>query len=192
MSAQNATRSIRLMNAAERADFFTEYERLVLRGAGVDVSSDKAFEIWKAVRRIPYRMERFDDVLPTMDLLKQQGLILGLISNMNSPASELVDNMGLSPYMDLAVTSGEVGVEKPHPPIFREALRRAGVEPAEAVHVGDQPASDIDGAAKVGIQPILIDRDGNHPHFTECPRIDTLMELPSLMSELLVNQPPSG
>ena len=58
-----------------------------------------------------------------------------------------------SPYLDLVVTSGEVGMEKPHPPIFHEALRRAGVEAGDAAHVGDQLSSDVDGARNVGIQP---------------------------------------
>jgi hypothetical protein len=34
----------------------------------------------------------------------------------------------------------------------------------------------------VGINPVLVDRDGNHPDTTLCPRIETLMELPDLLS----------
>ena len=182
MSEQNAARPLRLLDAAARDDFFAEYERRVLKGCGVDVSRDEAARIWAAVRRIPYRMERFDDVLPAMDLLKRQGFTLGLVSNMNTPADELADGMGLTPYLDMAVTSGEVGAEKPHPPIFREALRRAGVGAESAIHVGDQITSDVEGAANAGISPVLLDRDGIHPNFAACPRIETLMELPALLS----------
>ncbi len=186
MSAQNAARPLRLLGADERDGFFAEYERRVLRGCGVEVSPEEAARIWAAVRRIPYRMERFDDVLPAMDILKQQGFTLGLVSNMNTPADELADSMGLTPYLDLAVTSGEVGAEKPHPPIFREALRRAGVGAEAAVHVGDQIMSDVRGAEGAGVSPILIDRDGMHPDFADCPRIETLMELPALLSAAAV------
>ena len=184
MAEQNAVRPIRLLDPKARDDFFAEYERRVLSGSGVEVSGERALEIWLAVRQIPYQMERFDDVLPAMDLLKQQGLILGLISNMNASGTELADNMGLSPYLDLAVTSAEVGSEKPHAPIFREALRRARVDPADAIHVGDQLRSDVDGAANVGINPVLLDRDGNHAAYTRCPRIETLMELPGMVPGL--------
>ena len=114
-------------------------------------------------------MARYDDVLPAMDLLKQQGLTLGLISNMNSGADEIVENMGLAPYLDFAVTSGEVGVEKPHAPIFQEALRRSGATPEDTLHVGDQLTSDIAGAINAGIAPVLIDRDRNHIGYTACP-----------------------
>ena len=182
MSEQNASRPLRLLDAKERDDFFAEYQRRVLRGCGVEASREDAARVWAAVRRIPYQMERYDDVLPAMDILKAQGFALGLISNMNSPADELADGMGLTPYLDLAVTSGEVGAEKPHPPIFREALRRAGVKAESAVHVGDQITSDVKGAENAGVSPILIDRDGVHPDFADCPRIETLMELPALLS----------
>ena len=184
MSEQNAAKPVRTLDSSERDEFFAEYERRVLRGCGVDVSVQQADEIWRAVREIPYQMERFDDVLPAMDLLKQQGLTLGLISNMNMPGNELAENMGLTPCLDLVVTSGEVGMEKPHPPIFHEALRRAGVKADEAVHVGDQLSSDVHGARNVGIQPVLLDRDRNHVDYSECPRIETLMELPAMVGEL--------
>ena len=184
MSEQNTVQPVRTLSPAARDEFFAEYERRVLRGCGVDVSVQQAAEVWKAVREVPYGMARFDDVLPAMDLLKQQGFTLGLISNMNAPGNRLAEDMGLTPYLDLVVTSGEVGMEKPHPPIFHEALRRARVSAGDAVHVGDQLSSDVDGASNVGIQPILLDRDRNHIDFSECPRIETLMELPMLIGEL--------
>ena len=184
MSEQNAVKPVRMMDDEERAGFFGEYERLVLRGCGFDVTVEQAMAIWRAVRQVPYGMARYDDVLPAFDLLKQQGLTLGLISNMNTPADSLMEDMGLTPYLDFAVTSGEVGVEKPHAPIFREALRRSGSEAGDTIHVGDQLTSDVAGAASVGIGPVLIDRDLNHVGFDGCPRIETLMELPSLALEL--------
>ena len=184
MAEQNATRPVRLLDRSERDAFFAEYERRVIRGSGVDVSHEQARQVWRAVREIPYQMQRFDDVLPAMDILMQQGMTLGLISNMNVPAESMVEEMGLTPYLDFAVTSGEVGVEKPHAPIFQEALRRSGAEASSAVHVGDQLTSDVQGAANVGISPVLLDRDRNHSEFSECPRIESLMELPSLLMEL--------
>lgn len=182
MAEQNATVPVRTRDRQGQRQFFAEYEQLVLRGCGVEVSTDQAMEIWRRVRQVPYQMERFEDVLPAMDLLKQRGLTLGLLSNMNRDGGELADQMGLKPYLDFAVTSAEVGSEKPHSPIFQAALGKAGVEPSEAIHVGDQMTSDIEGASNVGINPVLVDRDGNHPDTTLCPRIESLMELPDLVA----------
>ena len=181
MSRQNAAKPLRQLDAEEQRAFFAEYERLVLEGAGVGVSSERAGEIWRSVRQVRYGLRRFDDVLPAMDLLRGQGLALGLISNMEYRGDELAEELGISAYLDFTVTSGEVGVGKPHPPIFLAALSRAGVEPHEALHVGDQITSDVQGARSVGINPVLLDRDGNHPGYEGCPRIETLMELPALL-----------
>lgn len=182
MAAESAARPLRLRSPEARREFFTEYERLVLKGAGFEVTGEQAWDIWQRVRRVPYDLSRFDDVLPAMDLLKQRGLALGLISNMDRPGTELAQSLGLAPYLDLAVTSREVGAEKPSAAIFLAALRKAGVQPQQAVHVGDQITSDVDGARGVGIHPVLLDRDGNHHGFTGCPRIESLVELPDLVS----------
>ncbi len=181
MSDENAAFPVRNRGPEATKRFFAEYERLVLQGAGVDVDAGRAWQIWERVRQQRYEMTRYDDVLPAFDLLKQQSLTLGMISNMNRPAAELAQAMGLAPYLDLAVTSGEARFEKPHPAIFRLALERAGSEPSETVHVGDQLTSDVEGARAVNINPVLLDRDGNHPDYTACPRITTLMELPALI-----------
>ena len=74
------------------------------------------------------------DALPAMKALKQRGLVLGLISNIIVGGA----GAGLENYLDLVVTSKEVGADKPEPPIFLMALERAGVSAPEAVYVGDQ------------------------------------------------------
>ncbi len=183
MAEQNAVKPIRELERQERIDFFSEYERRVLAGSGVEVTPERAHEIWLRIREMPYEMHRFDDVLATLDILRQQGLSLGLISNLDVGADEIMENMGLTQYLDFAVTSRDVGSTKPHPPIFQAALSRSGAAPGEAIHVGDQITSDIEGAKGVGINPVLLDRDGNHVGVTMCPRIETMMELPGLLSE---------
>ena len=80
------------------------------------------------------------------------------------------------------VISHEVGIEKPHPGIFKRALERAGVPPALVLMVGDQYYSDVQGALAVGIQPLWLDRDGVFGDIFEhgdgrCPRIATLKDI---------------
>ena len=85
--------------------------------------------------------------------------------------------LGLEPYLDFVVTSGEVGADKPEPLIFLTALQRAGVDASQAVHVGDQYNLDVLGARGVGITPILIDRYDLSPQVSDCLRIHRLTEL---------------
>ena len=184
MTRQNATFPLRDMDEEEIYEFFKEYERKVIFGSGVDVDLETAGHIWRAVRAIPYDMVILDDVVPNLVNLKNRGLILGLISNMNSPGQDLLKKFELENHMDFAVTSYEVGTEKPHPEIFERALHLSGFIGNESVHVGDQIGSDVDGAERAGILPVLLDRDRNHTSFNRFHRIESMNELGSVLDSI--------
>ena len=181
MSRENAVHHIGRRTPAERNAFFAEYQQRIILGSGVDVSLETAGKIWLRIQQIPYDLAPYRDSAPTLRTLRDRGLLTGLISNMNMGGDKLVTKLGLAGLFHVAVTSGDVGAAKPDPAIFRAALSRAGVHANEAIHVGDQLSSDVQGALAVGIRPILLDRDGNHPHYRECPRIESLTELPGLL-----------
>lgn len=182
MDQENAGKvPLGLRTAEDQQRFFAEYEKLILTTAGIDVTLETAGKIWNKVQRIPHGLTLFDDVLPALDMLKLQSLTLGVLSNINRDMDALSRELGLEIYLDFTVTSGQVGAGKPHPPIFLAALERAGVEPHEALHVGDSYSSDVLGARGVGIQPLLLDRDGLHTDVTDCPRIASLMEVPEYL-----------
>ena len=181
MTEQNARFHIQKMSPEARRDFFAEYERLVLLGAGIEVSLDQAAEVWTLVREKPSELAPFDDVLPTLALLKERRLTVGLISNIYRDLDELCQRMGIAPFLDLTVSSMTAGSEKPHPPIFLAALEKAGVRPEDAVHVGDQYQGDVVGARNVGIYPVLLDRDGIQDDHEDVERIQGLEELPPLV-----------
>ena len=162
-------------------DFFSEYQRLILQGDGVEVSLELALKISARLRQLSYGYALFDDVLPTLDVLKKRGLILGLLSNNEGDMNKLSVELGLSPYLDFTITSADVGTSKPHPPIFLEALKRAQAEPQETIHVGDQYDTDVKGALGVGIHPVLLDRDKLSGDIVECPRIESLPEVIDLV-----------
>ena len=65
---------------------------------------------------------------------------------------------------------------KPHREIFEKALDTAGVQPPEAVLVGDSMTSDILPAKEISIYPVLIDRKGLQKH-TDVTVIRSLMDL---------------
>ena len=182
MAEQNAVSPLRTLGPRARNKFFAEYERLVIKGAGIEITSNQAMEIWERVQQVPYRMSAYDDVLPTIKSLKSSGFTLGVISNMNRNGTTLLQDVGLTSYIDFIITSGEVLVEKPHPAIFTCALSKAGVRPHEAVHVGDQLTSDVKGALRAGITPVLLDRDGSHRCLEEFIRIEKLTDLPQVLA----------
>ena len=183
MNEENAKEPLADRPQEEQDGFFAEYERRILKGAGVDVSLRLARQVWQIAIQVPKEFVLFDDVLPALDLLKNRGIILGVISNLRRDMDELCTHLGLAPYLNFSLTSAEAGAEKPDESIFLAALQRAKVSPAEAVHVGDQFQSDVQGAKAVGIIPVLLDREGWHQNVNECTRIGTLPELERLFFE---------
>ena len=168
----------------ERLEFFGRYEQLILETAGISVSIDLAQRVWKMAMSVPKDFVPFNDTVPALKQLRDLGYKVGVITNLRRDLSQLCQDVGLSPYLDFTVSSEEVGIEKPHPPIFMAALKRMGAAPEEVVHVGDQLRSDVMGALGVGMQAVLIDRSGYGPDAVDCPKIASLSELSEILEGL--------
>jgi len=176
---ENAHSPIAKRESKEQAVVWARYQQMVVEGAGAKVDQELLPKIMKKVGELvkETRWTLFDDALPTLKELKQQNFIIGLLSNFDKDMNPIFHELSLEPYLDFAVTSKEVGADKPNPLIFQTALQRAGVDASEAVHVGDQYKIDVVGARGVGITPILIDRYNFRPEINDCPRIRSLFEL---------------
>ena len=177
MSRENARSPVHKRPQAEEQAFWSDYETIILKAAGVEVAKELALQIFTRARRLDRRLILFDDVLPILSVLKRRGMVLGLVSNLSRGLDGDCKELGLTSYVDFALTSFEIGAEKPHPPIFLTALERAGVVASEAIHVGDQYHSDVVGARGVGIKPLLLDRDGFWESINDCPKIRSLSEI---------------
>jgi len=176
---ENANSPVAKRKPKEQAVVWVRYQQIVLEGVGIKADQELLAKVMKKVRELfkETRWTLFDDALPTLKELKQQNFIVGLLSNFDKDMNPLFRELSLESYLDFAVTSKEVGADKPNPLIFQTALQRAGVDASEAIHVGDQYKIDVVGARGVGINPILIDRYNLHPEISDCPRIRRLSEL---------------
>ncbi|MGD0765884.1 MAG: HAD family hydrolase [Dehalococcoidia bacterium] len=90
--------------------------------------------------------------------LRERGLRLGAVSNTYQSQAALAKSLaahGLLEYLDALVLSSEIGLEKPHPAIFLEALRRLGVTAVKTVFVGDSVWADVLGAQALGMKSVL-------------------------------------
>ena len=163
----------------EQAEILMRYQSIIVSKVGFKADQELVAKVMKRVGELfkGTRWALFDDALPTLKELKQQNFIVGLLSNFDKDMKPIFRELSLEPYLDFAVTSKEVGADKPSPLIFQTALQRAGVDASEAIHVGDQYKIDVVGARGAGITPILIDRYNFHPEITDCPRIHSLSEL---------------
>lgn len=155
----------------------------VLRRAGVDGQADELGRMVYEEFGNARWWAAYPDVVPGLSRLKASGLALGMISNWDSRLPDICHELGLSGYFDFVISSANVGLHKPDPRIFEAALRRAGVEAADACHVGDHYYADVLGARSVGLTPVLIDRSGELPG-ADCLVVTGLDELADHMEGL--------
>jgi putative hydrolase of the HAD superfamily len=130
------------------------------------------------------RFRPYPEVPDALRALRERGLTLVVLSNWDVSLHEQLAATGLTPLVDGAVSSAELGVGKPHPGIFARALEVAGASAAEAVMVGDSPDTDAAGALACGIAAVYVDRwhagdapDGAHV-------VPSLAEVPALIESL--------
>ena len=102
----------------------------------------------------------YPEVLEVLAALRGEGLKLLVVSNWDSTLPSLLDRLDLTRFLDGVVVSAFVGCSKPGRGIFEAALAAAGVAPHEALHVGDSPSDDYEGARSAGLPVLLLDRAG--------------------------------
>jgi HAD superfamily hydrolase (TIGR01509 family) len=99
--------------------------------------------------------EAFPDTLPTLRALRRRNVPVGVVSDTGFDFRPTMDRLGLSPLVDVVVMSFQHGVCKPAPKLFLTACERLGVEPRDALMVGDNPLTDGGGVA-AGLHVVLL------------------------------------
>ena len=141
-------------------------------GPEVAIVAREIVSRWEHARHF----ELYDDVVPVLAELKQQGMKLALVSN---TSRDLTRSSGTSGSRSTWVSSGSHGKVKPSPLIFAAALELLEVEAADAVMIGDSLEDDVEGAQACGMRAILLDRAGRFPEHQG--RIESLRELPGAL-----------
>jgi putative hydrolase of the HAD superfamily len=117
-----------------------------LQAAGADIEPESFIDAFIA----SIRFEPIAGALETLASLRARGIDLAVVSNWDVGLAEHLERLGAARLFSTIVTSAEAGAAKPDPAIFRVALDRLGVDPARAVHIGDEP-EDAEGAAAAGL-----------------------------------------
>jgi putative hydrolase of the HAD superfamily len=158
----------------ETMALYAQYQRILLNGAGIEADEELILALLGKIQKARMKLALFDDVAPALTELKKRRLILGLISNVDYDIASTLSGLGLQSWLDIIVTSLESGFSKPQPEIFREGIRRGGVQASEAIYVGDQYKVDCVAASRAGMKAILIDRAGYFGEISDCLRIGSL------------------
>jgi HAD superfamily hydrolase (TIGR01509 family) len=111
---------------------------------------------WVGARR--FGVTLYPDALDVLRTLRSRGVLIGINSNRPCTTAMMMadlHDMGIAPYVDAGVSSGETGYLKPHPSTFVRVLDDLGVAPNEAVMVGDSCEADMRGAKVIGMRTVL-------------------------------------
>lgn len=151
-----------LERAAEGHEFPTleRFARLLSRLAIPDPAGVLAGELTEAHMGVLVGLARAPAHHAALLTTLRRRVRLGLCSNWSWTPSALaiLENTRLRECFDALAISHDVGLRKPRPEIFRAALSQLGVEPHEALHVGDNLAADVVGAAALGIGTVWLTR----------------------------------
>jgi epoxide hydrolase-like predicted phosphatase len=127
----------------------TEEEFSPLFGPIIGVREDRHEGL---VDRLFAGMRPEEGMIEALRRARAAGLKTGLISN--SWGRGRYDRDSFAELFDGVVISGEVGLYKPQPEIFRLGAERVGLQPAECVFVDDL-RENCEGAEAVGMTAVL-------------------------------------
>ena len=119
------------------------------------------------------------ETLLVLSALRQEGYKIGIVSNFDHSLPWICHELGIDEKVDFITYSDDLGIEKPLPYIFEDALEKAGVKPEETIHIGDSYVADIQGAKALGITPILIT---DTKTYRDCICIHNLIDILRLLN----------
>ncbi|MCB1789479.1 MAG: HAD family hydrolase [Gammaproteobacteria bacterium] len=116
------------------------------------VVAHRASDEFRAARN---RVTPYDEVVAALARLRARFTLVS-VTNGNSQ----IEHTPLHASFDHSLTAAEVGAAKPDPAMFHVASRRSGVPLSAFLHVGDDPARDVQAARELGLSTVWVNRDG--------------------------------
>lgn len=123
--------------------------------------AESCCKLFRALSR--ERFQLFPDSLPVLEEMKKSGYPIAVVSDAQKVfCLEEGEMLGLTPFFSHVIMSTHLGFRKPDPRLFTIACTLLDIPPAETVYIGNDPETDVKGAQAIGMQAILLDRDGKN------------------------------
>lgn len=163
----------------------TEAIALLREAEGVELTSADRFELfldrlgllrgeqWEALhqRFLKSHLGRIESCLTLSPAYRtlladlKQKYKMGMVSNFDDTATvhRVLEREGARDLFEVVVISAEIGLRKPRPELFLDALKKLEVSPADALFIGDSWENDVGGAKGVGIDAVWLNPSGHSP-----------------------------
>lgn len=132
----------------------------------IGLTPEKVEKLDGMIREDVEDVELFEEVPGELTALKEKGMLLGLISNASGYQKKPFYDLGLDEYFDYACFSCDVSLYKPQPEIYKHTLDELGLEPEEAIMIGDSLGKDYFMSDRLGMKGIYLNRE-NKPIATK-------------------------
>jgi HAD superfamily hydrolase (TIGR01549 family) len=161
---------------------FIKYYRIILEHLGVRWNRNLLAE------RVQFGWEEtpdnlYPEVTRVLLDLKKKGLRFGIVSGRYLPTIQnTLRRHGIASFFTCLISPFEAHAPKGKldKKLWTFALQNIGAKTEEAAHVGDDPETDVKGAQKAGLFPILVDRKSRYKG-VDCTRIRDLTQLPPIV-----------
>ena len=182
-SAEKEAENLNLPSAYGRIpceEYWCKWDTLVLKHLGVAESKELANLVHSTwfdhIDWAPYPKAK--DVLLKLEQMK---LKLGLITTAYEEEVDLILGKAniQKKIFDVIVGADTIGEAKPHPEVFRYALRILRAEPDEALFIGNRVDTDYEAAENVGLKAILVHRtesDTSRPSLRVITSLEEIFE----------------
>jgi 2-haloacid dehalogenase/putative hydrolase of the HAD superfamily len=163
--------------------------RAVLPHFGTMLGIPKTHENFEQVKAIVNQMhcdhgKLMPGAVETLAGVRERGLHVGLISHVdNHLLQALLGSLGIGDCFDSVTTAEEARVCRPDPRIFELALRKSGLDAAQAFFVGDDPQRDIQAAKSMGFRTVYYRTTEDSPPAEDVSDF-TIRSLPELLAIL--------
>jgi 2-haloacid dehalogenase len=167
------------LTVMERYEDFEQVTRKALDYALAAAGSDLDIQQKNSLMARYNDLERFDDVEPGLQRLKDAGYTMVIFSN-GSPSmlTSIMSAAQLNAYFQGFVSVDEVKVYKPSPKVYRHVANRLG-RPIGAVRLISSNPFDVIGAESAGMQAAWINRSSG--------LFDTLAPRPQMVVGTLID-----
>jgi putative hydrolase of the HAD superfamily len=166
-----------IINFPDRTDerFYNSFNSEFLLSLGIIPEEKLLADLFKACTYLPW--EAFSDV----SLLNGADYKKAVLSNFNSGLETLLGKTVKVKFDEIIVSEIEK-VRKPQVEFYESAVKKLGVLPSEIIYIGDSIKLDMIPALHLGINTLLIDREGHFPYFRN--RIGSFGDLQEKINEL--------
>lgn len=170
----------------ERKAHFENFNNRIFKEIGVKAPVSEIHQIIYAEFSRKRKWVPFPEVREVLNFINKTNLIIGLVANWDTGLKKQYEKLNLASFFDFFVASTEVGFEKPDPQIFRIALSQVSLNANEVIYVGNELEADIFCPQKIGMTPVLVDRDSKiESDRVDCLKINNLKQLIPYLNDVI-------